>query len=138
MTGALVARPHHNVRKGVHQDLKAPEPWHFCGASSGAGRKRVGSGGAWGSVPGKCRLSNRFNTPYNRRWRVFATQTHEPEPHSVPCSTCTVLGTFAVLESCSGFCKARVQRHLARKRPRIPRQAYPPLCKTPAWNISKV
>ena len=38
------------------QGSKAPQPWHFCGASSGARGKRAGSGRAWGSIPGKCRL----------------------------------------------------------------------------------
>ena len=40
-----------------------------------------------------------FNTPYNRRWHVFATQTRESESRRVPCSTCAVLVHFAVFES---------------------------------------
>ena len=38
---------------GWRQGSKAPEPWHFGGASSGAEGKRAGSGGAGGSIPGK-------------------------------------------------------------------------------------
>ena len=40
-----------------------------------------------------------FDTPHDRRWHVFATQTRELELRSVTCSTCAVLGTFALLES---------------------------------------
>ena len=39
---------------GVHdswQGSKAPEPWHFCGASSGAGGKSAGSAGAGAVSP---------------------------------------------------------------------------------------
>ena len=35
------------------------------------------------------------------------------------------------------LCTTPVKRDLARKRPRIPRQAHLPLCKTPAGNIQK-
>ena len=42
--------------QGERQGSKAPEPWHFWGAGSGAGGKRTGSGGADCSIPENCRL----------------------------------------------------------------------------------
>ena len=93
------------MNHGLHvchrQDSKAPEPWHFCGASSGAGGKRAGFGGAGGVSPKSLDYYYvaLFNTPYHRRWRVFATHTREKALRSVPCTTCAILDTFVVLAS---------------------------------------
>ena len=46
---------------------KAPEPWHFGGASSGAGGNR-----AWGSTPDKCRL-------------LLSSMGQHPVPPSLAC-----------------------------------------------------
>ena len=94
-------RQHPPPAPACPQDSKAPEPLHFCGASSGAGGNGAGSGGAGGRIPVKSRLlrSDMFPHPHNRRWHIFATQTREPESGSVPCSTCAVLGIFPILQS---------------------------------------
>ena len=67
---------------------------------SGAKGKKVGSGGAGGSIPINVDYYDLawFNTPYHRCWHVVAKQTCDPASHRVPCircSACAVLGTFA-------------------------------------------
>ena len=105
------------------QDSKAPEPWHLCGAGSGALallrsrlRSRRQEPAPAEPRPVSPKIADYyylawFNTLHHRLWHDVATQTREPASRSVSHSTCAVLGTFAVLESCSGFCKTHVQRH---------------------------
>ena len=100
--------------RGRGQGSKAPEPWHFCAAGSGAlallwsllrsrrqksrfrSRRQKGLLPPAPAEPGAVSPEyvdyyylTWFNTPYNCRWHVFAMQTRESESRSVPCSTWT-------------------------------------------------